>query len=189
MRLMRFLFVALFSVGLFAQAAVAATPTDTQQKAESDRVAMSHLAQAAMSQAMRVMYKRQKPIYPFALLQYKDGRVDSITYKPQKNADGSLKPQPDADKWAAMLFMKLKHMAATQPKLEIALLTRMDKVDTKNGKQLLGIWTEVDHRDARPWVVFLPLIKQKDGSRKKGELIYYATNQPIFAHDIADTTK
>lgn len=163
--------------------AAKATPAKAHASAEqADVQAMNRLVKAAMEQSLKLMLKTGKEVYPFALLQHQNGRVDSMTYQPVKGADGKFKPQPNADQWAAELFVRLRDMAKSQPDLQIALLTRMDTVKDKQGRDVLGLWTEVDHRHVRPWVVFMPLIKQKDGSYKQGELIYYATEQPIFAH-------
>lgn len=164
------------------QATDAAHNTSDAQAAGVNAQAMNRLVKAALEQSLKTMIKTKKPIYPFALLQYKNGRVDSMTYQPVKDKDGKIKPQPDADQWAAELFVQLRARAKMQSDISIVLLTRMSTVKDKQGKDVLGIWTEVDHREVRPWVVFMPLLKQKDGSVKQGDLIYYATDQPIFAH-------
>lgn len=170
-------------------AAASKTPPAQADSQDINVQAMNRLAKAAMEQSLKVMYEKKKPIYPFALLQYKNGKVDSMTYRPIKGEDGKYKPQPSEKEWATELFVRLRQMAATQPNLDIALLTRMDTVKDKQGKDVLGLWTEVDHRSVRPWVVFMPLIKQKDGSLKQGDLIYYATDQPIFPHPKAPAAK
>src|SRR3546814_113406 len=125
------------------QTTTAGKPSSAEAKAtDVQLVAMNRLVKASLEQSLKLMAKEKKPIYPFALLQYKNGRVDSMTYRPVKDKNGKVKPQPDAKQWAAELFVRLRQLAKTQPNLEIALLTRMDTVKDKQGKDVLGIWTE-----------------------------------------------
>lgn len=168
------------SVASYAATSPAVTTQATAKNGPQQ--AMNKLVKAALEQSLKTIYQRGKPIYPFALIEHNSGKVDSITYKPQKNADGSTKAKPSAEDWAAVLFLRLRDMVANNSDLKIALLARMDTVKDKNGNEIMGIWTEVDHRQVRPWVVFMPLVKQADGSYKQGKLIYYATDQAIFKH-------
>lgn len=153
-----------------------------QQAVDAREQAMNRLVKSAMEQSLKIMLEQKKPVYPFALLQYKDGRVDSMTWHAVKQKDGKLSPQPGEQEWATTLFLELRRMTATQPDLEVVSLTRMDTVKDKNGKDVLGLWTEVDHRDVRPFIVFMTSTKQKDGTIKfdTENLIYYATEQGIF---------
>lgn len=189
--------VALFGLSLFSPLAFAAEASaaansgaksatnSTQTTKNPELQAMNRLAKAAIQQSLKIVLEKQMPVYPFALVQYANGKVNSLMYQTQYNKDGTAKPQPDADKWAAMLFVKLRQIAQQQSSVQYVLLTRMNHMTNKQGDEVRGIWVEVDGRHAkRPWVIFLPFVKQANGEYKKGQLIYYATDQAIFPHKL-----
>jgi hypothetical protein len=166
-------------------------PSDSSKESPSDvRIAMNRLAKAALEQSLKIMYEKHEQIYPFALLQYDSGRIDAITYKQTKDKNGKPETPPSAEEWAAHVFVHLQKLVLTEPTLDYALLSRMDTMKDKQGKAVMGVWVEVDGRHAlRPWVVFLPLVKQKDGKYKQGNPLYYATDQSIFPHADLKTDK
>lgn len=161
-------------------AAVKQAPAPQQES--PDVQMMNALVKATFEQSLRLMIDTQKPIYPFALMRFSDGRITSMTYKEQKDDKGNVKPQPPEAEWTEMLYTQLRQVATQLNGPDLVVLARMHEAAEKNGEQLKGIWIMVDHRNVRPWVVFMPLLKQEGGSFKPGDLVYYATDQTIFFH-------
>lgn len=177
--------VILIGLTMCMSAAVAADINAAPQQQESPQVqAMNQLVKVTLEQSLQLMIQAGKPIYPFALMQFKDGRVTSMTYKEQKDEEGNVIPQPSEAEWTEMLFVQLSQVATQLNGPDVAVLARMHEIEDEKGKKLKGIWVMVDHRDVRPWVVFMPLVQQKDGSLKPemDNLVYYATDQTIFFH-------
>ena len=73
-----------------------------------------------------------------------------------------------------------KQKSPEQPDIELMALFRLHEVTAENGEKVTGVWAQVDHRDVRPWVIFLPLLKNEEGKHELGDMVYYATEQPLF---------
>ncbi|MED5388093.1 MAG: hypothetical protein VX793_04520 [Pseudomonadota bacterium] len=137
---------------------------------------MDTLAEAGLRQALQAI-QRSGGLYPFGLIQSGD-TVRAVGYSGEK-ADA-----PSEDEWARGLFRQLRKIGEEQPDIELMGLFRLHEVTSESGEKVTGVWAQVDHRDVRPWVIFLPLIQNEEGKHELGEMVYYATEQALFeSHD------
>ena len=146
------------------------TPPDTEKSdAQKD---MDTLAQAGIRQALEAIAK-SGGMYPFGLISV-DGNLQAVGYS------GAKEEAPDPEDWSKALFMKLRQIGNEQPEVDMMSIYRLHEVENDKGEKVVGVWAEIDHRDVRPWVIFVPLIKNAEGKHEIGETIYYATDQPLF---------
>ncbi|MBZ2189732.1 hypothetical protein K8B33_11530 [Alcanivorax sp. JB21] len=146
---------------------------DEATATSEERQAMNSIAEVAMQTAMKAI-QESGGLYPFAMIAKADGDAKVLGYQ------GTQETAPPPDQWTAALFMRLQQMAEEEPDLKVLVLVRLHEVTSKQGEKVPGIWAQVDHRDAEPWVLFLPFLRNEAGRHEVGELIYYASEQPIF---------
>ncbi|WP_290537717.1 MULTISPECIES: hypothetical protein [Alcanivorax] len=173
---MRFLGIFFLVMGLWATGAMAeelaSASTEEQAKKSPDQQAMDQLAEAGLRQALQAI-QRSGGLYPFGLIQSGE-TVQAVGYS------GDKEDAPSAEEWAQGLFMQLRKIGKEQPDIELMGLFRLHDITGDNGEKITGVWAQVDHRDVRPWVIFLPLIKNDAGKHELGDMVYYATEQPLF---------
>ena len=172
---MRFLGIFFLVMGLSATAAMAEgpTPASAEQKQKSpEQQAMDQLAEAGLRQALKAI-QSSGGLYPFGMIQSGD-TVRAVGYS------GDRVDAPSAEEWAQGLFRQLRKIGMEQPDIELMALFRLHEVTAENGEKVTGVWAQVDHRDVRPWVIFLPLLKNEEGKHELGDMVYYATEQPLF---------
>ncbi|RJG16753.1 hypothetical protein D4A39_13085 [Alcanivorax profundi] len=146
------------------------TPPATEKSdAQKD---MDALAQAGIRQALEAIAK-SGGMYPFGLISV-DGNLQVVGYS------GAKEEAPDPEDWAKGLFMKLRQIGNEQPEVNMMSIYRLHEIENDEGEKVVGVWAEVDHREVRPWVIFIPLLENEDGKHEIGEAIYYATDQPLF---------
>jgi hypothetical protein len=179
---MRFIGLVMLLAGLWvtpAMAAEQASDTKTAQTKSADEAekspeqqAMDALAEAGIRQALQAI-QRSGGMYPFGLIRSGE-TVQAVGYS------GKKEDAPAADEWARALFGKLRAIGNEQPDVDLMALFRLHEITNDNGEKIVGVWAEVDHRTVRPWVIFLPLVKNEEGKHELGEMIYFATEQPLF---------
>ncbi|EKF74209.1 hypothetical protein A11A3_09425 [Alcanivorax hongdengensis A-11-3] len=157
---------------LAAQAPAKGDQAGQQAEKSPQQQAMDQLAQAGIRESLKAIHE-SGGLYPFGLIQTGD-KVQAIGYS------GKKKDAPPEEQWAEHLFVKLRDIGKAQPEVDMMAMFRLHKIDNKDGSKTLGVWAEVDHRDVRPWVIFLPLVKNDDGKYELGKMVYYATEQGLF---------
>jgi len=172
---MRFFGIFFLVMGLWATAAVAEEPVPAsaeQGEKSPEQQAMDQLAEAGLRQALQAI-QRSGGLYPFGLIQSGE-TVQAVGYS------GDKEDAPSAEEWSQDLFWQLRKIGKEQPDIELMALFRLHDITGDNGEKVTGVWAQVDHRAARPWVIFLPLLKNEKGKHELGDMIYYATEQPLF---------
>ena len=134
---------------------------------------MNRLAEAGLQTGVNALME-SGGLYPFAMTTNKRGRVSLVGYQ------GDPENAPPAEKWSQALFLRLREMVKEDQNLTSAVLVRLHEVRAEDGRMIPGLWANVDHREGRAWVVFMPLVPNDEGRHVPGDLIYYATEQPIF---------
>ena len=166
---MRFLGIFFLVMGLWATSVTAeeapAAGAEKQQKSPEQQ-AMDQLAEAGLRQALKAI-QRSGGLYPFGMIQSGD-TVRAVGYS------GDKEDAPSAEEWAQGLFMQLRKIGKEQPDIELMALFRLHEITAENGDKVTGVWAQVDHRDVRPWVIFLPLLKNEAGKHELGDMVYYA---------------
>ncbi|MZR62398.1 hypothetical protein GQF00_05820 [Alcanivorax sp. DP30] len=145
----------------------------TQQEKSVEQKNMDVLAQAGIRQALEAIAK-SGGMYPFGLISVK-GDLKAVGYS------GDRADAPSAEDWAKALFMKLRQIGEEQPEVDMLSLFRLHTITNDAGEEVVGVWAQVDHRQVRPWVIFVPLLKNDEGKHVVGDPIYYATEQSLFA--------
>lgn len=166
------LFLLLFSItGLHAQA------TEDQPREEDPEIleVMNRLAEVGLQTGIKAL-QESGGLYPFAMVTKESGRISMVGYQ------GDPESAPDPEKWSQALFMRLREMVKEDTEMLSAVLIRLHEVEADDGRRIPGLWANVDHREGRAWVVFMPLVPNDEGRHVPGDLIYYATEQPIFEH-------
>ncbi|MQX54506.1 hypothetical protein [Alcanivorax sediminis] len=158
---------------VLAEVPKAQEQADSQSEKTEEQKNMDVLAQAGIRQALEAVAK-SGGLYPFGLFTV-DGEVKAVGYS------GDRDKAPSEEDWAKALFMKLRQIGEEQPDVEMLSLYRLHTITNDAGEKVVGVWAQVDHRAVRPWVIFLPFIKNAEGKHEVGEPIYYATEQPLFA--------
>ncbi|MCG8394709.1 MAG: hypothetical protein MI745_16665 [Pseudomonadales bacterium] len=178
---MRFLGMLVCLFGLCAGPAMAEestgkAPQGAEQAQKSlEQQAMDKLAEAGIRQALQAI-QRSGGLYPFGLIQSGE-TVQAVGYS------GKKEDALPADEWAKGLFVKLRQIGKEQPEVDLMAIFRLHTIKDDKGESVQGVWAEVDHRDVRPWVIFLPLVKNEEGKHELGEMVYYATEQPLFERE------
>ena len=155
-----------------ALAETAKAKADNQAEKSEEQKNMDALAQAGIRQAFEAIAK-SGGVYPFGLFSV-NGDIKVVGYT------GEMDEAPPEEKWAQALFMKLRQIGEEQPEVDMLSLYRLHTITNDAGEKVVGVWAEVDHRDVRPWVIFVPLIKNAEGKHEIGQPVYYATEQALF---------
>lgn len=136
---------------------------------------MNGLVEKGLETAVKVISK-SGGLYPYGLVLKEGGKVGTAGYT------GDKENPPPAMEWAQAMIWQLRKAAGDDDSIRAVAVFRLHTAETGEGDKLPGIWALVDHRDHRPWTVFLPLLKGEDGKHKVGELVYYPTpdDQKIF---------
>lgn len=162
------------ALSLCLAVAAAAASEQEDAAAPSDEIqAMNRIAEVAMQTALKAI-QESGGLYPFAMIAEADGEAKVLGYQ------GDQASAPPQEQWTEALFLRLRQMAEEEPDLQVLVLVRMHEVSSKEGEKIPGIWAQVDHRNADTWVLFLPFLRNEAGRHEVGELIYYASEQPIF---------
>ena len=111
-------------------------------------------------------------MYQFGLMSI-NGEVKAVGYS------GDRADALPLEEWAKGLFMQLRKIGEEQPEVDMLSLFQPHTITNDAGEEVVGV-AQVDHRQVRPWVIFLPLLKNEEGN-EVGEPIYYATEQLLFA--------
>lgn len=164
--------LACFFQPILAEAANAENMADEQTEKSTDQQDMDTLAQAGISQALQAIAK-SGGLYPFGMISI-NGDLKAVGFSGDRD-----KALPE-DQWAQALFLKLQKIGEEQPEVDMLSMYRLHTITNDAGEKVVGVWAQVDHRNVRPWVIFVPLIKNDQGKHEVGEPIYYATEQPLF---------
>lgn len=146
-----------------------------QEQNDLQREAMEKLAEAGIREALKAI-QRSGGFYSFGLVQDGD-TVQAVGYS------GKPEDAPDADEWSETLFWQLRDIGKKRLELDLMALVKLHEITNDKGKSVLGVWAEVDHREATPWIIFVPLVKNAEGNHEIGEPIYYPTEQPLFVEN------
>ena len=179
---MRFPAVILVFLAAIFQPVMAESPkaqeqANSQEKSPEQKN-MDILAQAGIQQSLEAI-ANSGGMYPFGLISV-NGDIKAVGFS------GKPEDALPADEWAQALFLKLRQIGETQPQVQMLAMFKLHTITSDEGKELVGVWAQVDHRHVRPWVIFVPLVKNDQGKHEVGEPIYYATEQPLFAHQKAE---
>ena len=158
-----------------AQAEQAAPPAG-EQAASPALQEINALGEVAMQTGLQAI-QESGGLYPFAIVGRTDGQTQLVGYQ------GDPELRPPAEEWGEALFLRLRELAAGDDTIKVAALVRLHNVPAKEegDPPIPGLWVLVDHRDERAWVLFMPFLPNKDtGKRTPGDVIYYATDQPLF---------
>lgn len=153
--------------------APATTTAENNQEKSTEQQDMDKLAQAGIRQSLQAIAK-SGGMYPFGLMSI-NGDVKAVGYS------GNRADAPPPEEWAKGLYMQLRKIGEEQPEVDMLSLFRLHTITNDAGEEVVGVWAQVDHRQVRPWVIFLPLLKNEEGKHEVGEPIYYATEQSLFA--------
>lgn len=136
---------------------------------------MNNLTEKGLNTAVKIIAKAGN-IYPFGLILRENGKIATAGYT------GDREDQPPPMEWAQAMIWQLRKAAGKDLSIKAIAVFRLHTAETMEGGELPGVWVLVDHRNHRPWTVFLPLKKQADGKHAVGELVYYPTpdDQKIF---------
>ena len=145
----------------------------SNQEKSVEQQSMNVLAQAGIRQSLEAIAKTGG-LYPFGLISA-GGELKAIGYS------GDQADAPSAEDWTKVLFMRLRQIGIEQPEVDMLSLFRLHTITNDAGEEVVGVWAQVDHRQVRSWVVFVPLIKNEEGKYQVDKPIYYATEQPLFA--------
>lgn len=148
------------------------TQGSSQTEKSEEQKQMDLLAQAGIRQALQVVAK-SGGVYPFALTSA-NGEVNAVAYS------GDPDNAPSQDDWASALFQRLREIGNEQPEVDMLSIYRLHVITDAAGQKTIGVWAEVDHRNASPWVIFVPLIKNAEGTFDVGQPLYQAAEQPLF---------
>lgn len=141
---------------------------------------MNVLTEKGLKTAVQAISKSGN-LYPFGLVLKQNGKVGVAGYT------GDTQNPPEPMEWAQALIWQLRKAASQDQAIKAIAVFRLHTAQTREGGELPGVWVLVDHRNHRPWTVFLPLKKGDDGKHSLGELVYYPTpeDQKIFLPDSA----
>lgn len=158
-----------------------------QSKRATAREAMQRQYEQEVNQAAEQVFqiahealKANSSFYPFGLIVRQNDATELVTY------DGDPAKAPEVSAWLDQLFVHLVKEARTQNSTKILLLARLHEISVED-KKIPGIWVQAEHRQVRPVVMFLPFITNENGKQEAApeQLIYYATDQSFFGHDIS----
>lgn len=112
--------------------------------------------------------------YPFALLQSGENlRIMGW------NTDEASEP-PEEDVWMAMLHERIREQTRLDPTLDAAIIVQLRQERSDQGQDIPLLWSQVDHRDSEPVVIFIPFIHVGDDQFQPGEPVYLPGEQPFF---------
>lgn len=183
-RLLLSLFAALF---LFASSTTAWADSAQQNKRTTAREAMQKQYEQEVNEAAEQVFqiahealKANSSFYPFGMIIRQNDATELVTY------DGDPKEAPEVSDWIDQLFVHLIREARTKNTTKLVLLARLHEIEAE-GKKIPGIWLQAEHRQVRPVVMFLPFITNENGKQEAApdQLIYYATDQSFFGHDLS----
>lgn len=158
-----------------------------QNKRATAREAMQRQYEQEVNQAAEQIFqiahealKANRSFYPFGLIVRQNDATELVTY------DGDPAKAPEVRVWLDQLFVHLVKEARIQNSSKILLLARLHEINIDD-KTIPGIWVQAEHRQVRPVVMFLPFITNENGKQEAApeQLIYYATDQSFFGHDIS----
>lgn len=178
---MRFPAMFLVLLACFFQPVLAETPdgqsaANSQTEKSPEQKNMDILAQAGLSEALKAIAK-SGGLYPFGMISI-NGNLKAVGFSGDPD-----KALPE-EEWAQALFLKLQKMGEEQPEVDMLSMYRLHTITNDAGEEVIGVWAQVDHRKVRPWVIFVPLVKNDKGKHEIGEPIYYATEQPLFLEHV-----
>ena len=157
------LLVLVFSAPLLAQDAALA-----KAKAE-----MEQLAETGTREALKVV-QESGGFYPFGLVMDGEQQVRLVGYR------GRPEQKPPADEYVTPLFWSIRQTVRQEQDLKVAMVLKPHTIESEEGVPVPGIWATVDHRQAAPWVMFLPFLPQEDGTYLIGEIVYSNAEEGIF---------
>lgn len=169
---MRYLFVLLISVALMLSAAAQAAGTEAGGSAPAKKQ-MDQLAETAVREAVKVVGE-SGGFYPFALVMDAQEKVRVIGYS------GAPSKKPTPEEYVKTLFWQVRHTVDENSSLVAAVIVKPHFVTTDKGESVPGVWAAADHRDADAWVMFLPFVRNPDGTHSLGEIIYVPGQEPLF---------
>lgn len=112
--------------------------------------------------------------YPFALLQSgEDLRIMGW------NPDEAQEP-PEEDVWMAMLHERIREQSRIDPTLDAAIIVQLRQERSDQGDDIPLLWSQVDHRNSKPVVIFIPFIDVGNEQFQPGEPVYLPGEQPFF---------
>lgn len=180
---------------MLAALSVVATSTvwadAASQKRSTAREAMQKQYEQEVNQAAEQIFqiahealKSHGTFYPFGLVIRQNDATELVAY------DGDPEEAPAVEDWTEQLFVHLIREARGNKTTKMALLARLHEIEVKD-KKIPGIWVQAEHRQVRPVVMFLPFITNEKGKQEAApeQLIYYATDQSFFGHDVNSEVK
>lgn len=181
MRTLAFLIALLFTGwALHAGADAGENRFDTQER-ELDaltgeaREQMNSLAEQALQIGLdALVHSEGGSVYPFALIADRNDDGQLIGYQ------GDPDNAPSADEWALVLRHHIQDLARENESLQLAVLVRLQQLETESGGQLPGLVAQVDHRDHRALMIFMPFVETEGGKRQPGQLMYQGSKERIF---------
>lgn len=135
---------------------------------------MDLLAEKAINEAVQVVAE-SGGFYPFALVADRDDVVRLV--------GAAQRPQEGVSKndMAISLFWQVRKFLQENIGFVTAAVVKEHVGQLADGQSVPGIWVTVDHRNAPPWVVFLPFIPSESGSyRLADEPLYLPANEGLF---------
>lgn len=171
---MRYLFALLISfAAMFSGTVALAAGTEVGVPETSAKKQMDQLAETAVREAVKVVGEAGG-FYPFALVMDTQEKVRVIGYS------GAPSKKPTPEEYVKNLFWQVRHTVDENSGLVAAVIVKPHFVTTDKGEIVPGVWAAADHRDSDAWVMFLPFVRNPDGTHSLGEIIYVPGQEPLF---------
>lgn len=169
---MRYLFALLIGLAVTFSAG-AALAAESGASAATAKKQMDKLAGTAVSEAVKVVGE-SGGFYPFALVMDTQEKVRLIGYS------GAPSKKPTPEEYVKTLFWQVRHTVDENGGLVAAVIVKPHFVTTDKGETVPGVWAAADHRQSDAWVMFLPFVRNPDGTHSLGEIIYVPGQEPLF---------
>lgn len=185
MQRFRYLFLVFAAFGVLFASPVWADegkPTKRSSAREAMQKQYEQEVNEAAEQVFQIAHealKANSSFYPFGLIVRQNDATELVTY------DGDPAEAPSVKDWLDQIFVHLIREARTKNDTKMVLLARLHEIEAE-GEKIPGIWVQAEHRQVRPIVMFLPFITNESGKQEAvpEQLIYYATDQSFFGHDL-----
>lgn len=145
-----------------------------EQQTDPVQVEMKALAAKGLTEALKLVEK-SSGFYPFSIIYSGPGPLKVGGYT------GDMDARPPAEEYVVGMLVALRKTALETASVSSIAIVKPQTFTLENGEKLSGVWVLVDHRDAKPWIVFQPLIpSDKPGHFSLGKQIIDASSDWIF---------